>query len=159
MADKTLVMKLLEKKKVAYSIHPYPSTERDAEKIAEIFGVSGRDVFKTLVVVRTTPKSKPLLVMVPADSQLDLKRLANAVGDKKLKMAKHEEAEALTGLQVGGISPLALLNKGFQFVLDESADSLEAIFISAGKRGINLKVPVAAIKSFTGAKTADIKRQ
>lgn len=148
--EKTLAMKVLEGKKVAYEAVIYPDTERDAVEVAQALGVSPAQVFKTLVVTR--PSGKPLLVMVPADRQLDLKQLAQAVGEKKLKMAAHSEAEALTGLQVGGISALALLHRPFAIYLDTAARNYEHIYISAGKRGINLKVGVQDLVRVTGAR-------
>lgn len=147
-------MKLLENRKVSYEVVEYPKTERDAEKLAAIFGVSPAIVFKTLVVPRDGRK-KPLLVMVPADRQLNLKKLAKAMGEKKLKMATHNDAEKLTGLQVGGISPLALLNKGFDILIDRSAQDHEHIYISAGQKGINLKVPTDAVQQITKARSID----
>ena len=146
-------MKLLEKKKVSFEAHTYPTTERDAEKIAVVFGVSADLVYKTLVVAR---KKKPLLVMVAANRRLDLKKLAKAVGEKKLKMATHAEAERQTGLQVGGISPLALLNKGFVILADAAIKDQTHVFISSGQRGINLKVPVGDLLKITRAKTVDV---
>ncbi len=68
--------------------------------------------------------------------------LAKAVNAKKVKMATHAEAEALTGLQTGGISALALINKGFDVYLDDQASRFEAIAVSAGQRGANILLPV-----------------
>lgn len=153
--NKTLAMKLLEGKKIPYEPFTYPNTERDAAVIATHFGVDPALVYKTLVVDRPTPQ-KPLLVLVAANQQLDLKKLAQATGDKKLKMATHARAEELTGLQVGGISPLALLNKGFQIIVDQPARALPHFFISAGERGINLRVPVAPVVKLVGARYAPI---
>lgn len=152
MSKKTLAMKLLDKQQVPYEVVVYPPTERDAVKLAALFGVPPAQVFKSLVVAHR-PK-KPLLVMVPADRQLDLKKLAAVVGVKKLKMATHAEAEAWTGLQVGGISPLALLNKGFRMIIDDSAEQHDQIYISAGLKGINLRVPVADLLRITRARPA-----
>ncbi len=154
MVTKTLAMKLLDKQQVPYDVVTYPPTERDAAKLADLFGVPAAEVFKSLVVVREP--EKPLLVMVPADKQLDLKKLAQVVGAKKLKMATHADAERLTGLQVGGISPLALLNKGFVMFIDASAENHSHVFISAGQKGINLKVPVADLMRLTRARRADV---
>jgi Cys-tRNA(Pro)/Cys-tRNA(Cys) deacylase len=154
MSDKTLAMKLLEKQGVDFEVVTYPPTERDAEKLAVLFGVPAAEVFKTLVVGRNP--QKPLLVMIPADRQLDLKKLAKAMGDKKLKMATHSEAERLTGLQVGGISPLALLNKGFVMLIDVSAENHTHVFVSAGQKGINLRVPVADLLRITRARKLDV---
>lgn len=155
--EKTLAMKVLEGKKIAYEAVTYPTTDRDANFVAEALGVPAGQVFKTLVIAQ--PPAKPLLVMIPADRQLDLKKVAKAVNVKKLKMATHKEAEALTGLQVGGISALALLNKGFIIYLDELARAHNAIYVSAGKRGINLKVAVADLQKVTQARWIDASEE
>jgi Cys-tRNA(Pro)/Cys-tRNA(Cys) deacylase len=148
--QKTLAMRLLDGKKIAYEAVTYPEDERDAVLVAKHLGVPARQVFKTLVVTRE--RGKPLLVMIPADRQLDLKRLASELGEKKLQMASHQEAERLTRLQVGGISALALVNRGFAVTLDVTAQEFEAIFVSAGVKGINLKVGVADLVRLTRAK-------
>lgn len=152
--QKTLAMRLLEGKGVPYEAVTYPQEERDAEVVAEHLGAAPSQVFKTLVVVRD--RGKPLLTMVPADQQLDLKKMAKAVGEKKLKMASHEEAERLTRLQVGGISPLALINRGFDIVLDASAQQYQEIYVSAGEKGINIRVPVSGLVEVTGAEYLDV---
>jgi Cys-tRNA(Pro)/Cys-tRNA(Cys) deacylase len=147
-------MKVLEGQKVAYEPFSYPATERDAAVIALHFGVPPAQVFKTLVVDRAP--AKPLLVLVAADAQLSLKKLAKATGDKKLKMATHAQAEALTKLQVGGISPLALLNKGFVMFIDQSVQSQEFIFVSAGQKGTNLRLRSADLIRLINARVADV---
>ncbi|RLB74862.1 MAG: hypothetical protein DRH15_14965 [Deltaproteobacteria bacterium] len=90
--------------------------------------------------------------MIGGDRELDLKRLARAVGEKKLKMATYRPAEEWTGLQVGGISPLALLNRGFEVYIDRPATTLSHVYVSAGRRGINLRVPVEELIAITKAK-------
>lgn len=149
MVQKTLAMRLLEGKGVPYEAVTYDSNVRDAEVVAEQVGAPEEQVFKTLVAVRD--RGKPMLVMVPAPQQLDLKKLAKAMGEKKVKMASHDEAEKLTGLQVGGISPLLLVNRGFEILIDESAKAHDAVYVSAGEKGINLKVPVSDLVELTGA--------
>jgi len=148
---KSLAMKLLEGKKVPYEANSYPPSLRDAEEVASALGLSPGEVFKTLVVSRSSP-AKPMLVMIPADRQLDLKKLANAVNEKKLKMATHQEAERQTGLQVGGISSLALINRGFAIFLDESALDLSQITISAGQRGLQITLAVTDLIAVTKAR-------
>jgi len=155
MTKKTLAMKVLESRSIAYQVHTYPDNERDAEKIAEYLGIDAERVFKTLVAVREG--RKPLLVMVPANRQLDLKKLAKGIGEKKVRIASHVQAEKITGLQVGGISPLALLNRGFDMVLDTSAKLHETICISAGKKGINLKLDPEKLQMVTSARYLDAK--
>lgn len=151
--EKTLAMKLLEGRKIKYEVFEYPSTERDAEKIAEYLGVPAAEVYKTLVVTR--PKGKPILFMLAAERQLSLKKLAKGLGEKKLALAKHAEAEKMTGLKVGGISPLALLNKGFAIYIDKAGQFCERVLISSGKKGLNLGVPVKDLVKITGAKFVD----
>lgn len=147
-------MRVLDGRRIPYDAFAYSETERDAAVIAALMGVPAGQVFKTLVVAR--PAARPLLVMVPADRRLDLKKLARAVGEKKLKLASHREAEALTGLQVGGISALALLDRSFGMVLDASAQGCERIYVSAGRRGLDLKVGVTDLLRVTGARCIDV---
>jgi Cys-tRNA(Pro)/Cys-tRNA(Cys) deacylase len=150
MAQKTLAMRLLEGKRIPYEAFTYPNSERDATVVARHLGVPARQVFKTLVVTRE--RGKPILVMIPADSQLDLKLLARELGEKKLQMATHQEAEKLTRLQVGGISALALINKGFQITIDVAAREYGSVYVSAGEKGINLRVGVEDLLRLTGAR-------
>ena len=150
---KTQAMRILEGKKIPYDLLSYPPGEKDAEIIADILNIPPEDVFKTLVVVRG--QSKPLLVMVPANKKLGLKKVAIAVGEKKVRMASYQEAETLTGLQVGGISALALINRGFLPYLDQSALEKKKIFISAGKRGYQIGLNPQDLLVITGAKVID----
>ena len=149
-ADKTLAMRVLDGKKVSYEVLTFSPEIHSADGVAEMLDLPPEQVYKTLVVVR--PLGKPLLVMVPADQELDLKRLARAVGEKKLKMATHREAEALTGLQVGGISALALLNKGFEICILREAKTMRHLVVSAGRRGVDLRLAVEDLIRVTGAK-------
>ena len=153
-SKKTLAMKVLEGQDVVYEPYNYPITERDALVIADHFGVNRSQVLKTLVVKR--PLKKPLLIMVPANFRLNLKKLAQVTGDKKLKMSTHAEAEKITGLKVGGISPLALLNKGFSIFLERTALEFEDVFVSAGQKGLNLKVAMDGLIKATAAQVADV---
>lgn len=156
MTEKTQAMRTLEGKGISYESLTYPDDMRDAEEIALILDLPPEMVFKTLVVSPPVSGKKPILVMVPADAQLDLKKLAAASGVKKLKIATHREAEELTGLQVGGISAVALLNKGFTVYIDSSALAIDEICISAGKRGIQLRLSTAAMMKLTNARAADV---
>lgn len=146
-------MRLLEQRKIAYTAHSYSPDVHSADGVAAVLGVPASTVYKTLVVVR--PRGKPLLVMVAGDRELDLRLLARSVGEKRLEMAAHSEAEALTGLRVGGISALALLDKGFVVCLDRPALALEHIYVSAGERGTNLRLRVADLVRVTGARVVE----
>lgn len=159
MSEKTLAMKVLEGQKVSYEVVPYPNHMRDAEEIAAVLQAAPEQVFKTLVVLppgSSGKLAKPMLVIVPANCQLSLKKLAQVVGVKKVKMASHQEAEAMTGLQVGGISALALLNKGFAIYLDDSASAFAEIYVSAGQRGLDVRLKVEDLVKVTGAKLAAV---
>jgi Cys-tRNA(Pro)/Cys-tRNA(Cys) deacylase len=91
--------------------------------------------------------------MVPSYRELALRRLAKSIGEKKLRMATQREAESMTGLQVGGISALALLNRGFEVCIDEAALALDRVHVSAGQRGIDLELAVRDLVSVTRART------
>jgi Cys-tRNA(Pro)/Cys-tRNA(Cys) deacylase len=138
--EKTLAMRLLEGKKVSYQTVLYPDHMRDAAEIAVVLQVPPGQLFKTLVVLPPVgvARAKPALVMVPADQQLDLKKLAKVMGVKKVKMATHEQAEQMTDLQVGGISALALVQRPFTTYLDQSARQYEQVYVSAGQRGLQM---------------------
>lgn len=154
MGKKTQAMRVLEGRGIQFTSLTYNKNERDAVTIAAEIGMPPDKVFKTLVVVRKA--NKPLLVMVPADRQLSLKKLAAQIGEKKVQMATQAEAERLTGLQVGGISPLALLNKGFLIVLDKSALASEEIVISAGQRGIQIQLAANDLMLVTKARLLEV---
>lgn len=143
-------MRVLEGKDIRYEAIAYDSKLRNAEEIATIVGEDPASVFKTLVVTRLT--GKPFLVMVAANEQLNLKKMARAVGEKKVSMASHQEAEQLTGLQVGGISALALLNRGFTICADESMRHSNWVLVSAGIRGLQLKLRADDLIRVTGAR-------
>ena len=149
------VTRLLDSRKVPYQAFELPVEKLGAQEAAEILGVPANQVYKTIVVQRET-KGKPILAVVSGESKVDLKKLASAVGEKKVRLTTQKEAEDLTGLLAGGISPLALLNKGFQVVLDDSAKAFEKIYISGGQRGINILLQVKDLVEITRAKIDQI---
>ena len=114
------VTRLLDQRKIPYTAFELPAEKLGAVEAAQHMGVDPGLVYKT-IVVRREGKGKPVLALVPGPSEVNLKLLAKALGEKKMILPTEREAEELTGLQAGGISPLALLNRGFQVLLDESA--------------------------------------
>jgi Cys-tRNA(Pro)/Cys-tRNA(Cys) deacylase len=144
-------MRVLEGQGVAYEVLSYPDTIHDAVELAHIVGLPPENVYKTLVVQADDPGFKPMLIMIAANSSLDLKKTAKAIGAKKVHMARHADAEKMTGLKTGGISALALLNRGFAIYIDEWATVLEYITVSAGQRGLNLKLSVPDLLRVTSA--------
>lgn len=133
---KTNAMRLLDKQHIAYKTFTYPDTVHSANEVAPLLGVSADLVFKTLVVL--ADESRQLLILVPGNRELNLRMVAHSVGAKDARMAPQREAERLTGLKVGGISPLALLDKHFEIYLDASGEKLDELFINGGQRGINV---------------------
>ncbi len=119
-------------------------------------GCPNERVFKTLVALPDQPNAKPVLAVIPGPANLDLKLLAKALGVKKARMASHAQAESLTGLQTGGISPLALVNRGFKVYLDTSATEHATIAVSAGQRGVNLELDPDDLMAVTGARLAQL---
>jgi Cys-tRNA(Pro)/Cys-tRNA(Cys) deacylase len=149
------VTRFLDSHKVSYTIFETPAEKLGAREVAEFLNVPLETVFKTIVVRRDKPK-KPILAVVPGPSTVDLKSLAVFLGDKKIYLPTEREAEQLTGLKAGGISPLALINRGFQFVIDASARNYSEIHVSGGRRGLNIKLPVADLINLTNARVASI---
>jgi Cys-tRNA(Pro)/Cys-tRNA(Cys) deacylase len=149
------VTRFLDSKKVKYQSFELPAEKLGAVESARLMDVPEAQVFKTIVVLRNKP-GKPILAIVPGDREVDLKALASVVGEKKLQLSTQAEAEKLTGLLAGGISPLALINHGFQMWLDSSATNFEYIHISGGQRGLNIRLSVHDIITLTGSRLAQI---
>ncbi len=153
------VTRLLDSHKVPYTAFELSPEKRGALETARLLDVDPATVYKTIVVTRKkSVKKRPLLVVIPGPNQVDLKALAAFLGEKKVYLSTEREAEQWTGLQAGGISPLALLNKGFQVVLDESAREQAEIHVSGGQRGLNLRVPVDAFIHLTKAQVVSVSR-
>lgn len=151
------VTRLLDARKISYTAYELPVEKHGALETAQLLNVEPASVFKSIVITRDKPR-KPLLVVVPGPASVDLKLLAAALGEKKVYLPTEREAEQLTGLQAGGISPLALINKGFQVVMDSSARNFSAIHVSGGQRGLNIKLPVADLIKLTNARLAMVSK-
>lgn len=151
------ITRLLDSRRIPYTAYDLPADKLGALETAHLLDVEPASVFKTIAVTRDKPR-KPLLVLVPGPSSVDLKLLAAALGEKKVHLPTEREAEQLTGLQAGGISPLALLNKGFQVVIDSSAERFNEIHVSGGQRGLNIKLRAADLVKLTNARLAAVSR-
>lgn len=151
--EKTNSMRLLDQQKVEYEVYEFSPDIHSAIGVAEVTGLPAAQVYKTLVMKGAS--SKPFLVIVPGDANADPKKVAAAVGEKKVMMTAQREAEAVTGLQVGGISALALLHKRLNVYLDRSALEHDRILVSAGKRGVNLRLSPHDLIRVVKAKVID----
>ena len=151
------VTRFLDARKVEYSVHELPAEKLGAVEAAQFLGIPLEHVYKTIVTRRE--KGKPVLAVIPGPRVVDLKLLATFLGEKKMHLPSEREAELLTGLQAGGISPLALINKGFQVVIDSAAKDLDRIHISGGQRGLNIQLPVVDLVNLTNARFGEISRE
>lgn len=150
------VTRYLDAQKVPYQAYETEQEKLGAQETARLLGLPPEVVFKTIVVTRE--RGKPLLAVVPATGEADLKKVAAAVGEKKVHLPTQKEAETLTGLLSGGISPLALINKGFQVLIDASAQQHERINISGGQRGLNIALSPQDLARLVKGRFADILR-
>ncbi len=149
------VTRFLDAKKVKYTAFETSAERHGALETAQMLNVPPEIVFKTIVVTRLKP-GKPILAVIPGPGQVDLKLLAAAIGEKKVSLPSEREAEALTGLLAGGISPLALINKGFQVLINSAAQAHVEIHVSGGQRGLNIRLPVKDLAALTNARFAAI---
>lgn len=154
---KNNVTRLLESRGIPYQAFELPKEKLSGMEAASYLGVNPDRVYKTIVVTRQKP-GKPVLALVPAPREVDLKGLSRVLEEKKVHLATQKEAEQITGLQTGGISPLALLNRRFQVIIDITAQSLEDIYISGGQRGLNICLATQALIELTNADLAAISR-
>jgi len=147
-----------KKAKIQYSVHEYahdPTADSYGLEAADKMGVDPTRVFKTLV---TSAGGKDLVVAIlPVSHQLDLKLLAKGVGVKKMTMADIKVVERTTGYVVGGVSPLGQ-KKRLRTVIDTSAREFETMFVSAGRRGLEIELSPDDLASLTKASFASIAK-
>ncbi|MCW2758820.1 MAG: hypothetical protein JWO46_2566 [Nocardioidaceae bacterium] len=147
----------LTKAGVTFSVHPYEhvaGAESYGLEAAQALGVAPERVFKTLLA---DVDGNLVVAVVPVSGQLDLKALATAIGAKRAAMAEPAAAERSTGYVVGGISPFGQ-RKRLRTVLDDSAYAHPTIFVSAGRRGVDLEIAPADLVAVLDARTAPIGR-
>ncbi len=156
----TPAINAVKKARVPYQMHEYshdPAAASYGEEAAEALGQPLAQVFKTLLVEINGDNRKLAVAVVPVAGQLDLKAMAAALKAKKVAMANPVDAERATGYVVGGISPLGQ-KKRLPTVLDASAAQFATIFMSAGKRGLEIELAAADLCQVTGAVMASIGR-
>lgn len=154
---KTNAMRLLEQAGLAYTPHSYEGTASlSAEEVARVLGVDPARVFKTLV---TLGKSGEHYVFVlPAVGELDLKKAAQACGEKSVAMLKQKDLLLTTGYVHGGCSPLGM-KKEFPTVIDASAEDQPTILVSAGKIGFQMEVEPRALAAAFAFRFADLTQE
>lgn len=152
--EKTNVMRLLDQKKIEYTMHDYSESGVIAGgDVAQTLGENPEEVFKTLVTVGKTKQY--YVFLVPVCKELNLKKAAKAVGEKSIEMIKAKELLPLTGYVHGGCSPVGM-KKAFPTTIDISAENLQRIFFSAGKIGFQVEVNVSDLNKILKFKYGDI---
>lgn len=154
----TPAVKAAERAGLVFSLHAYesaPDVENYGLEAAGALDVEPARVFKTLLAL---VDDQPRVAMVPVHLKLDLKALARACGGKKAVMADGALAERLTGYVLGGISPLGQ-KKRLPLWLDDSAEALATLYMSAGRRGLEIEMAPADLLALTGGRLAPLARQ
>ena len=155
-AKLTPAIKLLQGKKIAHQVHEYDH-DRKAEsyglEAAQKLGIDERLVFKTLVIALYD--GNLATAVVPVTGQLNLKSAARALGAKKAEMAEPAKVERVTGYVLGGVSPLGQ-KKLLRTVIDDSAKSQQTVFVSAGRRGLEIEIAPQTLADLLDAIFADV---
>lgn len=152
----TPAINLLKKNKCDFKIHKYehdPACTNFGEEAALKLGLDENQVFKTLLV-ELTPKEL-VVGIIPVNCSMSLKSIAASFKAKAAKMADKQEAQKVTGYLLGGISPLGQ-KKRLRTIINESAKNYETIFVSGGKRGLDIEVKASDIQKLLDAKFAKI---
>ncbi|CUR46012.1 Cys-tRNA(Pro) deacylase [Alloalcanivorax xenomutans] len=153
----TPAVKAAEKAGVAFRTHSYqadPQAPSYGLEAADALGLPVEQVFKTLLAM---VDERPQVAMVPVHKQLDLKALAKAAGGKKAAMADAAVAQRLTGYVLGGISPLGQ-KKRLPLWLDHSAESQGVLYMSGGRRGLEIEMAPVDLLALTGGRLAPLAR-
>ena len=151
---KTNAIRLLDQKKIKYQMHDYSATSAiSGMEVASALNEDPATVFKTLV---TKGKSNYYVFLVPVNSELNLKKAAQAVNEKSVEMIKSKELLPLTGYIHGGCSPIGM-KKFFRTVIDESASSQKNIIFSAGKIGYQIETTLDELHKVIEFSLFDIK--
>lgn len=144
MEDKTNVMRILDQKKIEYKEHTYLDTGAiGGQEVAEALGEDANRVFKTLVTVGKTENH--YVFLVPVNKELNLKKAAKAVNEKKIEMIKSKELLPLTGYIHGGCSPIGM-KKFFKTTIHSTAENYDTIMFSAGKIGYQVETSLNSLK-------------
>jgi Cys-tRNA(Pro)/Cys-tRNA(Cys) deacylase len=155
VATGTPATALLTRSKIAFTLHPYehdPRAQAYGEEAAAALGIDAARIFKTLIA---TVDGKLACAVVPVAARLDLKAFAAALGCKRAELADPAAAARATGYVVGGISPIGQKSR-LPVVLDASAEQFETVYVSAGKRGLQVQLRPADLALAAGALVAAI---
>lgn len=152
---KTNAIREVEKQKIPMELREYPWSEDhlEARHVAEELGEDLHAIFKTIVV--QGKETGPVVAVLPGDMELDLKKLAKASHNKKVELLHLKDLEKTTGYVRGGCSPIGM-KKHFPTYIAQEAESMDAITISAGRRGLQMKLNPYDLQTLAKATFADL---
>lgn len=152
----TPAIDLAKKLNLNYQLHEYDHDSKSASyglEAAEKLNVAAERIFKTLVV--QTESGTLAVAVIPVNSTLNMKKIAKVLGCKKVQMADPQHVERSTGYVLGGVSPLGQ-KKRLTSVIDTSAQTQVTIYVSAGRRGLEIELPAQQLAETLAAQFADI---
>lgn len=151
----TPAIQIAKRAKIVYTLHKYQhdsDSQSYGEEAASLLDLAPAQVFKTLLVSLVDSQENQLAVAIlPVSHQLNLKAFAKIIKIKKVTMADPQKAQNVTGYLLGGISPLGQ-KKRLAMIIDESAFEFDTIYVSAGKRGLEIQLSAGDLVAITGAK-------
>ena len=152
--NKTNAMRILDKAGIAYTYEEYEYDENDLDghHVAEYLGVPYEEVFKTLTAV--SDKGEYLVFCICVDDEIDLKKAAKLAGVKRVDMIHVKDLLNVTGYIRGGCSPIGM-KKQYRTFIDEMIELVDSVCVSAGQRGVQLKLKPEDLISFTNAVVGD----